>query len=1739
MADLNAQIGLTADASGVEAGVGRAKRSIESLGQAASDVGRRGGDGLNQIGRGANDAGKEVDRVTRSMVNSIQRQIAAAEAGGTATRKYQESIARLRGGNLDVLRPYLEQLDAAKAKSLEAAQATTKLGSSFTGLGAAAGVAARAVAALGVAASLGEMVRLADASTNVASRLSLVTSSARELSIVQDRLFYVAQSSRVSFTDLVGTYAQVARSTKDLGVSQTALIGVIETISQAVTISGGSAQSAQAALVQLSQGFAAGALRGEELNSVMEQTPRLAQAIAEGLGISIGQLRAMGQAGELTAEKVIGALERAAVSVSDEFGRMTMTVEQASTQASNSVLKLVGAFDKLTGVASIVSGAISAVSGAIGFIARDLEKLGGQGPLREATAEVHALQRRATLLKNGLATGFYPPSFQRELDDVNAKLALAKTRFNEVHQQLGGAKDPRDQTGYRSRSDGAATEAERQRKLKEDANTFLLKQSGVPDSYIKDMTELIRLNREGVITGKAYTDALKKQQEILLKKTDGSGKGAAAALNDSLNAELQAYKNADKAILDERKSFFDQLALLGKLGLKGEYEVLDASLAKEDEVWAKRKANFVAEIAQAEKKKNSSTEVARITGQMQDAERDYEQNKAKLLANSALAESKYLEALEGRIDKQREVARLAGEQASAAQLEGKAIGLVGDALREQSQALLENKLKTLESKAAKADIEDLSGRLGAAYREEAENLRKLNEEQNRNKAKQIAYEYSKGIQESNRLLQAEIGFMGLSARARNIAIEQTKIRLDLEKRINDIKALEPESEARAARIAGMQASAAQAELDAANRVMLEEWKQSVQQYDDIFRQGFADMLNNGKDGWKSFNKSLVTTFKTTVADQIYKMFLQPIVINLVGNLMGLTGLGVVSQALGGTSGSSGILGMANNASSAYSLFSGGGGLGGALLGNSYVYGAAVPGLSVGSAQAGMLAAQTGEFGWAGLSATSSAGAVPGAASAAWAALPFAMAALGWFGSSYFDKGDTFSGAAYATSGGNDRMSQVVGGSLNPNVDTGDRPDREALLTWLEGKGAKRDQLNGLNDRQLHRLMILAESEVSMDRDGGPMMNWSGWAEANKDLPDFYKGPGYAFPEDLGWWEVQDQGSNERYRSMDSMFVDPRVVEASRALSEGILAPFDKLTEQLGLDADYRVSTGMAYNDKTGKIFGGLAIRSGDEELINWGKREFDNKDEYLRATFSDSLETLEGLDGLPEWAKKQSDAAQEAMAKLEGEDIGKRSAEIFTGATASISQTYAQIERLIAIIPDLAGVSQDAVHGIGQAFGSLENYASVYSGYVQNYYSEDERKSYVRKGINDSLSAYGISVDASTTRQQYRDLIEAQDLTTESGRAAYAALLKASDAFAQITPAAEAAATALEIMQERMVESADGIGSDFAGVLTQGLLGNVTGADLGGQLADAVIGGVYNALAGGFANQITTMLTDTMITPMLKAAVAGSLTSATVSQAAIDSMVENAKAAAKALNAIFNDPAFKQFMQDLDGIIKDVVDFAPSKPYYTSYQPYKQVNEYEKAVKASADTAAKAAEELRRAWTSISDSLLDEVRRIRGELADAGDQSMAYWQSQFAIDTAAARSGDEEAAKRLTDISRSLLDSAGREAASMLEMQQMRAWVAQSLQDTAGYAQAIAGGGLTASPSKPQTSFVAPVPTFNQTPIVVSADPGMLVEMRKLNDKVQAVEERLRLMSEQQREGLNIDRRREDLGQPVYMVPAP
>jgi len=229
------------------------------------------------------------------------------------------------------------------------------------GMRTAGRVALQLGTALGAAFSLRGLAQMTDEVQEHTARLKLATRSAEEFNKAQQQTFAIAQRTRTSLKATGDLYTRIERSTKQMGLSQERVLALTESINQATQISGGGA-SAEAALFQLSQGLASGQLRGEELNSVLEQTPRLAQAIAEGLNMPIGKLREFATEGKLTTEVVLGALEGQADVIAAEFGQMPLTIAGAFTQIRNSFLQYLATSPAVMAATQAIAGALSGIA---------------------------------------------------------------------------------------------------------------------------------------------------------------------------------------------------------------------------------------------------------------------------------------------------------------------------------------------------------------------------------------------------------------------------------------------------------------------------------------------------------------------------------------------------------------------------------------------------------------------------------------------------------------------------------------------------------------------------------------------------------------------------------------------------------------------------------------------------------------------------------------------------------------------------------------------------------------------------------------------------------------------------------------------------------------------------------------------------------------------------------------------------------------------------------------------------------------------------------------------------------------------------------------------------------------------------------------------------------------------------------------------------------------------------------
>lgn len=222
-----------------------------------------------------------------------------------------------------------------------------------------------ALGALGIsvagALSVQQIVQYSDTWKQLQGRLSIVESDMLAVGRAQEALFEIAQRNRTPLADVINFYQRLNQFVPEATRSQYDLLGVTESVTAALAVTGENSISAQAALVQFSQGIGTNfEAAGQELRSIQEQAPRLAQALMNALGDGSKSLQQLVKDGSLTRDSVLralGGLGEEGRKLAAELAKVPVTVSQAFTQLDNAFLKFIGQSKLVTeGTSSLAAG---------------------------------------------------------------------------------------------------------------------------------------------------------------------------------------------------------------------------------------------------------------------------------------------------------------------------------------------------------------------------------------------------------------------------------------------------------------------------------------------------------------------------------------------------------------------------------------------------------------------------------------------------------------------------------------------------------------------------------------------------------------------------------------------------------------------------------------------------------------------------------------------------------------------------------------------------------------------------------------------------------------------------------------------------------------------------------------------------------------------------------------------------------------------------------------------------------------------------------------------------------------------------------------------------------------------------------------------------------------------------------------------------------------------------------------
>lgn len=225
------------------------------------------------------------------------------------------------------------------------------------------------------------------------------------------KLFDATQKTGLGFQDTADAFLRIARNGDRLGATTEQLLQLTDTIQKLGAVSGASKGEIGSGMLQLSQALASGKLNGDELRSIMENMPALAKAIADGLGVGVGQMRAMGAAGELTSEKVFKAILKSSSQANKEFEQLPDTIERANQRIADAMDKLMATLGERWNASGFVRSVKGLFLDVVTFAQKRLEST--------------PLQQQLTDLQNQRAR-LASPNFGGERNNAGAIAALDK-----------------------------------------------------------------------------------------------------------------------------------------------------------------------------------------------------------------------------------------------------------------------------------------------------------------------------------------------------------------------------------------------------------------------------------------------------------------------------------------------------------------------------------------------------------------------------------------------------------------------------------------------------------------------------------------------------------------------------------------------------------------------------------------------------------------------------------------------------------------------------------------------------------------------------------------------------------------------------------------------------------------------------------------------------------------------------------------------------------------------------------------------------------------------------------------------------------------------------------------------------------------------------------------------------------------------------------------------------------------
>ena len=438
-----------------------------------------------------------------------------------------DDAARVKAGLREVGETGQRSLDQIKAGAERASRSLELLD-----------VATRGIQLAGVAVAARALVQAGDALTQSLSRLQNATGSVERAGQVYEALYRNALSTGVAVSESVDAFQRFSIAAREIGATSDQVVRLVGGLQRVAIVSGASTQEISSATLQLAQALASGVLQGDELRSILEAMPLLAEGLAKELGVSIGELRKLGSEGKLTAERVFPALLRATERLGAELDRAPLSLGRAFGQLTAATENFLGQLDRAIGLSNALARALSAAARAVdgarqgaGMLSEE-ERFAGMRRQAEALAaqiaRLEGLQDgRASLTapvrRGSVRPGLVGTAEQQAGVDRAARLEELRRQYTDLQAEITRGEQAAGERQRTEQETAAAAAAEaRRRRATQDVQELT-----------RDLDDRFRINRE-------YEERVRR-----LREAEAAG-GVTAAERTRL--ETLALQERDEAL---------------------------------------------------------------------------------------------------------------------------------------------------------------------------------------------------------------------------------------------------------------------------------------------------------------------------------------------------------------------------------------------------------------------------------------------------------------------------------------------------------------------------------------------------------------------------------------------------------------------------------------------------------------------------------------------------------------------------------------------------------------------------------------------------------------------------------------------------------------------------------------------------------------------------------------------------------------------------------------------------------------------------------------------------------------------------------------------------------------------------------------------------------------------------------------------------------------------------------------